>query len=138
VIFHKKATYPTPDGKIPEESRSSPKEIQKYLGRISGPLLDRIDLHVEVPAVPFREISSECKGESSTVMAKRVNDARHRQYQRFAQKKKIRNNAALSGSLFKPLVLLEVYDFGPVFFGSGVNPEIGILTNSATGILSQE
>jgi magnesium chelatase family protein len=69
--------------------------------------LDRIDLHVEVPAVPFRDISSECKGESSTLMVKRVNEARLRQYQRFAQKKKIRNNAALSGSHFKPLVLLE-------------------------------
>ncbi|HIG30064.1 MAG TPA: ATP-binding protein [Verrucomicrobiales bacterium] len=90
------AMNPTPDGKMPEESRSSPKEIQKYLGRISGPLLDRIDLHVEVPAVPFREISSECKGESSTVMAKRVYEARLRQYQRFAQKKKTRNNAGMN------------------------------------------
>ena len=47
------AMNPTPDGKMPGESRCSPREIQNYLGRISGPLLDRIDLHVEVPAVPL-------------------------------------------------------------------------------------
>ena len=50
------AMNPTPDGKMPGESRSSPREIQNYLGRISGPLLDRIDLHIEVPPVKFREI----------------------------------------------------------------------------------
>jgi magnesium chelatase family protein len=53
------ATSRTPDGKMPHESRSSPREIQNYLGRISGPLLDRIDLHIAVPAVKFREISGE-------------------------------------------------------------------------------
>ena len=46
-------------------SAGSPREIQNYLGRISGPLLDRIDLHVEVPPVKFREISAERTGESS-------------------------------------------------------------------------
>ena len=56
---------PTPDGKMPAESRCSPREIQNYLGRISGPLLDRIDLHVEVPPVKFREISAERTGEPS-------------------------------------------------------------------------
>ncbi|MGC9944043.1 MAG: YifB family Mg chelatase-like AAA ATPase, partial [Verrucomicrobiota bacterium] len=45
------AMNPTPDGKMPGESRSSPREIQSYLGKISGPLLDRIDLHIEVPQV---------------------------------------------------------------------------------------
>ena len=44
---------------MPHESRSSPREIQRYLGRISGPLLDRIDIHIEVPAVPFRDLTSE-------------------------------------------------------------------------------
>src|SRR5579859_7073142 len=52
------AMNPTPDGKMPGESKSTPREIQNYLGRISGPLLDRIDLHVEVPPVQFREISA--------------------------------------------------------------------------------
>jgi len=45
----KKATSRAPDGKLPGESKSSPREIQNYPGRISGPLLNRIDLHIEVP-----------------------------------------------------------------------------------------
>ena len=53
------AMNPTPDGKMPHESHSLPREIQNYLGRISGPLLDRIDLHIEVPQVKFREIAGE-------------------------------------------------------------------------------
>jgi magnesium chelatase family protein len=50
---------------MPSESQCSPKQIQNYMGRISGPLLDRIDLHVEVPAVKFQEIASGRAGESS-------------------------------------------------------------------------
>jgi magnesium chelatase family protein len=61
------AMNPTPDGKMPGESRSSPREIQNYLGRISGPLLDRIDLHVEVPPVKFREISSERRAKTPPI-----------------------------------------------------------------------
>jgi len=78
------AMNPTPDGKMPHESRSSPREIQNYLGRISGPLLDRIDLHVEVPQVKFREISGGTNGETSAQIRERVIAARERQQQRFA------------------------------------------------------
>src|ERR1700690_1248720 len=81
----KKATYGTPDGKMPCKSTSSPREIQSYLGRISGPLLDRIDLHVEVPQVKFREISAEIR--------KRVIAAQKIQQKRFAHKPKITCNA---------------------------------------------
>ena len=62
----------TPDGKMPSESRCSPREIQNYLNRISGPLLDRIDIHVEVPAVKFREITAERAGETSAQIRERV------------------------------------------------------------------
>ena len=58
------------------ESRSSPREIQNYLGRISGPLLDRIDLHIEVPQVKFREITGEQTGETSAQIRERVMAAR--------------------------------------------------------------
>lgn len=78
------AMNPTPDGKMPHESRSSPREIQNYLGRISGPLLDRIDLHVEVPQVKFREMSGERNGETSAEIRGRVIVARERQLRRFA------------------------------------------------------
>jgi magnesium chelatase family protein len=77
------AMNPTPDGKMPSESRSSPREIQNYLGRISGPLLDRIDLHVEVPAVKFTDLSRASPGESSAVVRSRVIAARELQQRRF-------------------------------------------------------
>src|SRR5436853_3550481 len=70
------AMNPTPDGKMPGESRSSPREIQNYLGRISGPLLDRVDLHVEVPAVKFREMTDERTGETSAQIRTRAVCAR--------------------------------------------------------------
>jgi magnesium chelatase family protein len=89
------AMNPTPDGKMPAESRSSPREIQNYLGRISGPLLDRIDLHVEVPQVKFREISAERTGESSADIRQRVVVARGIQQTRFASKKSITCNARM-------------------------------------------
>ncbi len=81
------AMNPTPDGKMPAESRSSPREIQNYLGRVSGPLLDRIDLHIEVPPVKFRDITSEQTGESSAQIRDRVIVARRRQQERFGGKR---------------------------------------------------
>jgi magnesium chelatase family protein len=89
------AMNPTPDGKMPRESKNSPREIQNYLGRISGPLLDRIDLHVEVPRVKFREISGDKTGETSAEIRARVIAARQRQQARFAHKPKITRNARI-------------------------------------------
>jgi magnesium chelatase family protein len=85
----------TPDGKMPAESRCSPREIQNYLGRISGPLLDRIDLHIEVPAVKFRDMTSERTGESSSQIRERVIHARGRQQARFKDRPKITCNARM-------------------------------------------
>jgi len=84
-----------PDGKMPGESKSSPREIQNYLVRISGPLLDRIDLHIEVPAVKFREMSGEHSSETSAQIRERVIAARHRQHQRFSARPKITCNARM-------------------------------------------
>jgi len=89
------AMNPTPDGKMPHESRSSPRDIQNYLGRISGPLLDRIDLHVEVPAVKFRDMSAERTGESSAQIRARVVAARQRQHERFKGRRHITCNARM-------------------------------------------
>jgi magnesium chelatase family protein len=58
-------------------------QIERYMGRISGPLLDRIDLHIEVPAVPFQELSAQADGTSSAQMREQVNRARAVQRQRF-------------------------------------------------------
>src|SRR5271167_2165351 len=89
------AMNPTPDGKMPGESRSSPREIQNNLGRISGPLLDRIDLLVEVPPVKFREMSSAQPGETSAQIRARVIAARKLQTARFAVKPKVTCNARM-------------------------------------------
>lgn len=62
----------------------SPMQIERYIGRISGPLLDRIDIHVEVPAVPFRELKDSTPGTNSSQMRERVEAAREVQRRRFA------------------------------------------------------
>jgi magnesium chelatase family protein len=78
------AMNPTPDGKMPGESRCSPREIQGYLNRVSGPLLDRIDLHVEVAPVKFQEMTGGGRpGEPSAAVRQRVIAARQRQQARF-------------------------------------------------------
>src|SRR5262249_9493827 len=89
------AMNPTPDGKMPGESRSTPREIQNYLGRVSGPLLDRIDLHIEVPQVAFREISADHTGEPSAAIRERVVAARRIQHERFRERPKITCNARM-------------------------------------------
>jgi magnesium chelatase family protein len=61
-------------------------QIQRYKSKISGPLLDRIDLHVEVPSVKFKELAGQSDGESSTIIRERVKIARERQKARFASK----------------------------------------------------
>jgi magnesium chelatase family protein len=101
------AINPTPDGKMPGESKSSPREIQSYLGRISGPLLDRIDLHVEVPQVKFREISGDKTGETSAEIHTRVIAARQRQQKRFAHKPKITCNARIGPKELKEFCALD-------------------------------
>jgi magnesium chelatase family protein len=101
------AMNPTPQGKMPGESHSSPREIQKYLGRISGPLLDRIDLHIEVPPVKFREISGDRTGETSAQIRERVIAARQCQQKRFVHKPKITCNARLGPKELKEFCSLD-------------------------------
>jgi magnesium chelatase family protein len=62
----------------------TPLEVKKYVGRISGPLLDRLDLHVEVPPVPYRDLAAAEMAESSASIRTRVNAARTVQQQRYA------------------------------------------------------
>jgi magnesium chelatase family protein len=71
----------------------APQAVQRYLSRVSGPLLDRIDLHVEVPAVRYRELSDNRTGEPSEAIRERVLRARDRQRERFAEQPGIHANA---------------------------------------------
>jgi magnesium chelatase family protein len=89
------AMNPTPDGKMPNESKCSPRQIQAYLGRVSGPLLDRIDLHVEVPAVKFQDIAGDRPGEPSADVRGRVIAARVRQLERFRRSPGVTCNARM-------------------------------------------
>lgn len=82
------------------ECRCSPQQIDKYRGRISGPLMDRIDLHVEVPAVSYRELTATSGGEPSSRIRERVMAARDRQTRRFA-KTSIHRNAQMSSRHIK-------------------------------------
>jgi len=74
---------------------SSPAEMQRYLSKISGPLLDRIDIHIEVTPVPFEKLSEELKGEESIVIRERVIKARKLQSNRFSQFENIHYNAQM-------------------------------------------
>ena len=63
-------------GDSTRECRCTPGQIQQYLGKISGPLLDRIDIHVEVPAVPYKELRGQAAAESSAGIRERIERAR--------------------------------------------------------------
>ncbi len=83
------------------ECRCSSGQIQKYRQRISGPLLDRIDLHVEVPLVEYKELSGEATGESSDTIRERVMAARARQQERYAGAPKVTANSDMTPKLMK-------------------------------------
>jgi magnesium chelatase family protein len=75
-------------------------QLQRYQGRISGPLLDRIDLHVEVPRIPFEKLSDMKAGEDSTTIRARVQKARKSQQDRFT-KDNINSNAEMTSPMVK-------------------------------------
>jgi len=79
--------------------------VQKYLNRISGPLLDRIDIHVEVVPVPFEDLSASINAESSSVVRERVVRARKIQEKRFKGMDGIYCNAQMSSSMLKKYCL---------------------------------
>jgi magnesium chelatase family protein len=81
------------DGNSPVTT--SPYEMQRYMSKISGPLLDRIDIHIEVQPVPFEKLSEERKGEPSKVIRERVTKARNFQAERFKDLDHIHYNAQM-------------------------------------------
>lgn len=92
------ALNPCPCGYRTDPRRScncTPPQIERYMSRISGPLLDRIDIHIEVPAVPFEELSNGPPGTSSGQMREQVTMAREIQRQRFINSR-TRTNAQMT------------------------------------------
>ena len=83
------------------ECRCSPAQVERYRDKISGPLLDRIDLHVEVPSVEFKQLSSAQPGEPSAAIRERVIAARQVQAGRFGAASPVRTNARMSARHLK-------------------------------------
>jgi magnesium chelatase family protein len=81
-------------------------QIERYMGKISGPLLDRIDIHIEVPSVPYKELSDERSGTSSEEMRAQVVHARAVQHKRFAQSR-TRHNAQMTTRQIRQYCPLE-------------------------------
>ena len=90
---------PSPGGYFNDPNapvQSSPAEMQRYLGKISGPLLDRIDIHIEVTPVPFEKLTEERLAEKSTIIRERVTAARDIQTARFVDSENTHYNAQMS------------------------------------------
>ena len=82
-------------------------QIQRYMAKISGPLLDRIDIHIEVPTVKYKDLSSEERGETSADIRKRVVSARKIQIERFSQNEHIHNNADMGSKEVREFCRLD-------------------------------
>ena len=86
---------------------SSPNEMHRYLSKISGPLLDRIDIHIEVTPVPFEKLSDDRKSESSIAIRTRVTKAREIQSVRFQEMEKVNYNAQMSSKQIREFCKLD-------------------------------
>ncbi|MFY7672028.1 YifB family Mg chelatase-like AAA ATPase [Tenacibaculum sp. MEBiC06402] len=101
---------PSPSGYFNDENSqflSSPAEMQRYMGKISGPLLDRIDIHIEVTPVPFEKLSEERKGESSAKIRDRVIKARAIQSARYENFDNIHYNAQMTVKQIREFCVLN-------------------------------
>jgi magnesium chelatase family protein len=98
------AMNPCPCGYLGDPRRAckcSQPQIERYMGKISGPLLDRIDLHIEVPGVPFQELAATADGTPSIRMRDQVLAARRRQHERFGKESHRLNGRMTSRQLRK-------------------------------------
>ncbi len=93
-------------GDTKRRCRCTPTQIRKYLSKVSGPLLDRIDIHLEVGSVQHKQLADEPPGESSGQIRERIVGVRTMQKQRFA-KDKIHYNAQLRGKLLRKYCELD-------------------------------
>lgn len=89
------------------ECRCTPTQIARYRNRISGPLLDRIDIHIEVPAMSYEQLSGLDKGESSSTIRKRVVAARKHQQRRYTNHPTVHCNAGMPSKLLQQTCRLE-------------------------------
>ncbi len=95
-------------GDLSHDCVCSPFAIQRYRAKLSGPLLDRIDIHIDVPAVPYKELAGGASGEASAVIRERVNAARQRQLARFGDKRGTFCNAQMESADLRRFCELDV------------------------------
>lgn len=103
------AMNPCPCGYLGDKTRAcrcTPVQIQRYRARLSGPLLDRIDIHVEAPALSIDELRTAAPGESSAVMRERIEAARDIQKKRFAGTP-LRNNSQMTAKVLREVCVLS-------------------------------
>ena len=101
---------PCPCGHLNDPNREcvcAPAHVQRYLSKISGPLMDRFDLHVEVAPVPFDELNDRAPGEASTAVRDRVMAARAVQDERFAENEGVYCNAQMGARLVQESCVLD-------------------------------
>lgn len=90
-----------------KECVCGPGVVQRYLSKVSGPLLDRIDLHVEVVPVNFDQMTASRKSESSEAIRQRVIQARERQHQRFAGHDYVHCNAMMPSNMVQEICVIQ-------------------------------
>ncbi len=104
------AMNPCPCGYLGDSKhvcKCTPMQIERYMGRISGPLLDRIDMHIEVPSVPFQDLAANADGTASLTMREQVERARAAQQERFGRASHRLNSRMTSRQLRRHCVLDE-------------------------------
>ncbi len=129
------AMNPCPCGFSGDPKRSctcAETQIRRYRSKVSGPLLDRIDLHVEVPAVPFEELSAKGAGESSAAIRERVLAVRELQARRYRDLPHVRCNADLPAGQLQHFCPLE--PAATVILRNAMN-ELGLTARAYTRIL---
>ena len=94
-------------GDMKHNCKCTPTQVQRYESRLSGPLLDRIDMHLEVPSVPYKNMASTDSGEPSSVIKERVEQARSIQKKRFQQQRDYYCNGQMTPRDIKKLCILD-------------------------------
>ncbi len=101
------AMNPTPAGSQKEASMYSDFDVQKFLAKISGPILDRIDIHIHVNPVKYQELSSKAENEKSEKVRERVIAAREIQLSRFRERKGIYSNSNMTTKEIKEFCRID-------------------------------
>jgi magnesium chelatase family protein len=125
---------PSPSGDFYNQGESADSEfaVKRYLAKISGPLLDRIDLHIEVNSVPFSDLTDKRMGESSASIRERVIKAREIQTQRFVEIKDVHSNAQLTPKMME--TYCQIDDAGEKLLKNAVE-KLGFSARSYARIL---